>query len=130
MTAYDFVYRDKMIHRERQAEAMGTLIGQRITALRHSRAMSLRTLEKETGISQETLHLIESGTREARLDEIMLIAWALGSTVGAILDENPIRDRVLVNTSADLTHDEVKAVRDRLISFLEMDAYLESHGIR
>ncbi len=109
---------------------MATLIGQRIAALRNSQAVSLRTLERETGIAAKTIHLIESGAREARLDEVMVIAWALGTNVGAILDENPIRDRVLVDTAADLSSDEVKAVRDRLISFLEMDEYLDSHGIR
>lgn len=86
-------------------------------------------LETETGISQDALRLIESGERGARLDEVIAIAWALGLPVGAILDEDPVRERVLVSTTADLSDPEVKNVRDRLIQFLEMDEYLGSHGI-
>lgn len=105
-------------------------IGQRIAALRQSRGKSLGALEVGTGISRKVLRRIELGVRQVRMDEVLAIATALQSPVGSILDENPIRDRVLVTTSADLSDDAVRGVRDQLILFLEMDEYLESHGIR
>jgi transcriptional regulator with XRE-family HTH domain len=105
-------------------------IGQRLAALREGRGTSLHALENQAGISLGVLRRIESGSRQVRMDEVMAIAAALQLPVASILDENPVRDRVLVSTAADLSDHKVKAVRDQLVLFLEMDEYLESHGIR
>ncbi|XAS73654.1 helix-turn-helix transcriptional regulator [Micrococcaceae bacterium Sec5.1] len=108
---------------------MGVNIGERIARRRVEADLSQRHLEGLTGISQSTLQRIESGNRVARMDEIISIAWALGCPVEAILDETPVRDRVLVASRASTSTADAAAVKARLTQFLEIDAYLAMHGI-
>ncbi|MET4902588.1 helix-turn-helix transcriptional regulator [Paenarthrobacter sp. CC6] len=104
-------------------------LGQRIAARRAEAGRTQRDLEAETGISQSTLARIESGLRRPRMDEIISIAWALGCPAEALLAENPVRDRVLVASRANLPTADAAEVKRKLTQFLEMDAYLASHGI-
>ncbi|MHA7295219.1 helix-turn-helix transcriptional regulator [Arthrobacter sp. HLT1-21] len=108
---------------------MAVDVGRRIAERRDEAGMNQRELEVATGISQSTLCRIENGSRPARLDEVISIAWALGCPVEAILDENPVRDRVLVASRANASTADAAAVRLRLTQFLEMDEYLALHGI-
>lgn len=104
-------------------------VGRRIAERRTEAGVSQRELESVTEISQSTLVRIENGTRPARMDEVISIAWALGCPVEAILDENPVRDRVLVASRANASTADASAVKKKLTQFLEMDAYLALHGI-
>jgi transcriptional regulator with XRE-family HTH domain len=108
---------------------MAVDIGHRIAERRSEAGLSQRDLENLTGISQSTLYRIESGSRAARMDDVISIAWALGCPVEAILDENPVRDRVLVASRANTSTADAAAVKRKLTQFLEMDAYLALHGI-
>lgn len=108
---------------------MSVDVGRRIAERRMEAGLSQRDLENLTGISQSTLHRIESGGRPARMDDVISISWALGCPVEAILDENPVRDRVLVASRANTTTADAAAVKKKLTQFLEMDAYLALHGI-
>jgi transcriptional regulator with XRE-family HTH domain len=108
---------------------MAVDVGRRIAERRVEAGLSQRDLENLTGISQSTLHRIESGTRTARMDDVISIAWALGCPVEAILDEYPVRDRVLVASRANTSTADAAAVKKKLTQFLEMDAYLALHGI-
>ncbi|MBG0738892.1 helix-turn-helix transcriptional regulator [Paeniglutamicibacter antarcticus] len=108
---------------------MAVDIGRRIAERRNEAGLNQRDLENLTGISQSTLCRIENGSRAARMDDIISIAWALGCPVEAILDENPVRDRVLVASRANTSTADAAAVKRKLTLFLEMDAYLALHGI-
>ncbi len=108
---------------------MSANVGRRIAERRAEAGLNQRELEALTGISQSTLCRIESGGRPARMDEVISVAWALGCPVEAILDENPVRDRVLVASRANTSTADAAAVKKRLTQFLEMDAYLALHGI-
>jgi hypothetical protein len=79
------------------------------------------------GISQATLSRIESGSRPARMDEVIALAWAIGHRVGNILEEFPLRDRVLVTTCGKVADADADFVKRRLTYFLEVDAYLDLH---
>lgn len=108
---------------------MAVNVGLRIRDRRVEAGLTQRDLENLTGISQPTLYRIESGSREARMDDVISIAWALGCPVEAILDENPVRDRVLMASRANASTADAAAVKRKLTRFLEMDAYLALHGI-
>jgi transcriptional regulator with XRE-family HTH domain len=108
---------------------MSVDVGRRIAERRIEASLSQRDLEDLTGISQSTLYRIESGGRPARMDEVISIAWALGCPVEAILDENPVRDRVLVASRAHTSAADAASIKKKLTQFLEMDAYLALHGI-
>lgn len=108
---------------------MSVDVGRRIAERRIEASLSQRDLENLTGISQSTLYRIESGGRPARMDEVISIAWALGCPAEAILDENPVRDRVLMAGRANTSTADAASVKKKLTQFLEMDAYLALHGI-
>lgn len=108
---------------------MSSTIAERIVRLKERAGMDQRTLRDETGISQPTLSRIISGKREPRMDEVLLLAGALGVGPSELLDENPLEDRVLAaHRATDATVDTAD-VRQKLLSFLQMDEYLELHGI-
>lgn len=108
---------------------MSTTTHERIIRLRERAGLSQRELHAETGISQATLSRIEAGARPARLDEVLLISTAVGCDPSTILDDSPLEDRVLVAHRAQVQGVDASDVRSRLIAFLEMDEYLERHGI-
>lgn len=108
---------------------MSANVGRRIAERREEAGLNQREVEALTGISQSTLCRIENGSRTARMDEVISVAWALGCPVESILDENPVRDRVLVASRANTSTADAAAVKKRLTQFLEMDAYLALHGI-
>jgi transcriptional regulator with XRE-family HTH domain len=104
-------------------------IGHRIRSLREGANLSQRNVVAETGISQTTLSRIENGESLPRVDQAVSLAWALGCPVEMILEDNPIRNRVLCATRANQASADVSAVKENLIFFLEMDAHLAAHGI-
>lgn len=108
---------------------MATAVNKRIAALLERKDLRQRDIAAETGIAQPTLSRISSGKREPRLDEVMLIAAAAGVGIESILDENPLHERVLVSHRASSGAVETEAVRNKLLSYLEMDAYLATHDI-
>ena len=104
-------------------------VGGRIEKLRGEAGLSQRDLSGLAGIPEAALRRIETEGTGARVDYVVCIAWALGCPVEAILDENPVRERVLVSSNADTSTPAAAAVKQRLTQFLEMDAYLSRHGI-
>ncbi|MCQ9163607.1 helix-turn-helix transcriptional regulator [Arthrobacter sp. STN4] len=108
---------------------MSSHVPGRIVALRTQARMSQRQLAAASGVPQSTLSRIESASRQAQLGEIALIAQALGRSLGSILDECPLEDRVLVATRANKPSADAESVKDRLVYFLEMDEFLDHQGI-
>ncbi|MDO4687273.1 MAG: helix-turn-helix transcriptional regulator [Corynebacterium sp.] len=89
--------------------------------------MSQRQLAANTNISQATLNRILSGARPAKMPEIILIAEATGSTT-AQLTGGAVADRVRC-AALSTNGSTMDAMRQRLIHFMELDAYLEDQAI-
>jgi transcriptional regulator with XRE-family HTH domain len=100
-------------------------IAGRITKLREESGMSQRALAAAADVPQTILSRIEAGSRPARIDEVMALAWAMGHSVDAILDEHPLSERVLVAARASMTGADAASVKSRLTYFLEVDAYMD-----
>lgn len=98
-----------------------------IESARTSAGLSQRALADRTGISQATLSRILTGDRTAKMPEIILIADATGCTV-AQLTGHALADRV--QCAARVTEGaSVDSMRQRLLHFMELDAYLDEHAI-
>ncbi|HMS77804.1 helix-turn-helix transcriptional regulator [Gordonia sp. (in: high G+C Gram-positive bacteria)] len=98
-----------------------------IESARTAAGLSQRALADRTGISQSTLNRILSGDRPAKMTEIIEIADAVGCTVPQ-LTGNTVADRVLCAARAS-DGASMATMRQRLLHFLELDAYLDDQGI-
>ena len=97
-----------------------------VSAYRASK-LSQRSLADRTGISQSTLSRILSGQRTAKLPEIILIAEATGHTV-AELTNTSIANRLQCAARAT-NNSGMESMREKLLHFFELDAYLEDQAI-
>ena len=90
--------------------------------------ISQRTAASTTGISQSTLHRILSGTRPAKMNELLALATASGCTVAELTNSSQVAQRAqcAARSANGATMDHMRA---RLLHFLELDAYLEDQGI-
>lgn len=98
-------------------------IGARIERARAAAGLSQRALADATGISQSTLSRIISGDRVAKMPELVAIAWETGHTVAQLTGIGSVAERV--QCAACATND----MRQTLLSFLELDAYLDDQAI-
>src|SRR6478672_1584691 len=107
---------------------MATETGSRVAAACATAGLSQRALADETGISQSTLSRIISGDREAKLPELVAIAWATGRTLPELTGTSTVAQRV--ECAARATNGSpMEAMRAQLLQYLELDAYLEDQGI-
>lgn len=98
-----------------------------IDRARRAAGLSQRTLAERTNISQATLSRIINGERTPTMPEIILIADATGCTV-AQLTGTDLANRVQY-AARTTRSSSATAMRERLLHFLEIDAYLEDQGI-
>jgi len=103
-------------------------VGARIARLRDTADLSQRALEHKTGISQATLSRIEGGSRAPKMNEVISIAWALGSSVSELTGHSAVRDRVECMARAS-DHASTDLMCQELAHYLELDAYLEDQAI-
>lgn len=87
-----------------------------------------RDLEAETGISQSTLHRIETGVRPPKMNELISIADALGVRLSELTGNSPVVDRLVCSARTTSTA-SMAAMRAELTHFFELDAYLDEQGI-
>lgn len=107
---------------------VGVGIGARIERARKAAGLSQRTLAGITGISQATLSRIIAGDRPAKMPEVLAIAWATGHTVTELTGTGSVADRV--ECAARATNSaNMDSMRQELVHFLELDAYLDDQGI-
>lgn len=104
-----------------------TTTAQRIAAARSEASLSQRELADRTGIPQATICRIEKG-RPAKMNEILLMASALGTGVAELTGHSDIRDRVECAARAS-DGSAMTSMKAELLRFLELDAYLENQGI-
>lgn len=89
--------------------------------------ISQRGLAERTGISQATLSRILSGDRAAKMTEIIQIADATGCAV-AQLTGSAVAARVECAARSS-NGASMATMRQRLLHFVELDAYLDDHGV-
>jgi transcriptional regulator with XRE-family HTH domain len=90
--------------------------------------ISQRDLAKATDISQPTLSRIMSGHRTAKMNEVLAIANATGCTVAELTNSSTVAGRV--QCAARCTNGAtMQQMREALLHFLELDAYLDDQGI-
>lgn len=89
---------------------------------------SQRQLADKAGISQPTLSRIIADTRPAKANELVAIAMATGCTLAQLTGASDIADRV--QCAARATNGaNMEQMREQLLHFIELDAYLEDQGI-
>lgn len=98
-----------------------------IESARASAGLSQRALADKTGISQATLNRVLTGERSAKMTEIILIADATGCTI-AQLTGSAVAQRVQCAARAT-NGSSMEAMRQRLLHFMELDAYLDDQAI-
>ena len=103
-------------------------MGANISQARELAGLSQRALSRATGISQTGLSRMESGALTPKMNEILSLAWATGSTVAEITGRSAVRDRVECAARATDGSD-MAAMRRELTHYLELDAYLEDQAI-
>lgn len=81
------------------AEADALTIGRRIRQLRTQRGMTLEELSVAVDRAPSQLSMIENGKREPRLTLLRAIARALGSSVDALLEAEPLDARASLEIS-------------------------------
>lgn len=102
--------------------------GPRIRAARERRGWKQRPLAEASGLSQPTISRLEAQQgRAASIPELIKIAAALGTTLGDLTGESPVRNRLVyaARTDDDAAAEEMK---ERLAFYLEMDAYFDELG--
>lgn len=104
-----------------------TQLGKAIESARQAAGLSQRALQDRTGISQSTLSRMLAGNRPAKMTEIILIADATGCTV-AQLTGTAVADRVQCAARAT-NGSAMDSMRQRLLHFIELDAYLDDQAI-
>lgn len=106
-------------------ETEAASLGKRIQRLRTKANLTQRQLREATGLSQTTIHRIETGEKAARIDELLSIAWAVGCPISHLLRNSAIRERATF--AARVSEDEapLEAVADDLFLMLELDEHLD-----
>jgi transcriptional regulator with XRE-family HTH domain len=106
----------------------GSASSDRIVAAREAADLTQRQLAARSGIAQATLSRIEQGSRPAKMNEVLVLAWALGCPASELMGPSPVRERLeCVARATD--HSSMETMRRELSHYLELDAYLENQGI-
>lgn len=64
-------------------------LGRHIARQRHAAGLTVDTVAERTGLNRKTVMHIESAYRNPTLATLLLIADALGTSVGRLLDDGP-----------------------------------------
>lgn len=99
-----------------------------ITRAMTAAGLSQRDLAQVTDISQSTLCRIMTGKRTVKMNELVAIAHATGSTVSELANSSTLADRVQY-AARSTNGATMQEMRERLLHFLELDAYLDDQGI-
>ena len=86
-----------------------------------------RGLAEATGISQPTINRILRGERAPKLNELIALADALGSTLSELTGDSPVAAR-LVSSARATVDGATAAMHAELTHYFELDAFLRDHG--
>lgn len=102
-------------------------IGQRIAAARESVGLSQRDLVRYSGLSQPTIHRIETGLRTASLIELSVLADACGVLTTDLLGTNRLGDEVAC--AGRTTDAGSRELADYLVSAIGISRRLDELGV-
>ena len=88
-------------HLDEDGDADALTIGRRIRQLRGQRGMTLEELATAVGRAPSQLSMIENGKREPKLTLLRAIAKALGSSLDALLEAEPLDERAALEISLE-----------------------------
>jgi transcriptional regulator with XRE-family HTH domain len=103
--------------------------GERIARAREASGLSQRALARTTGIAQSRLSRIENDDLDPKMNEVLSLAWATGSTVAELTGHSVVGERLQCAARASDSA-SMDAMRRELTHYLELDAYLEDQAIR
>jgi Zn-dependent peptidase ImmA (M78 family)/transcriptional regulator with XRE-family HTH domain len=103
-------------------------VGARVRAARTRAGLSQRDVVSRSGMSQSTLHRLETGTRiSATLTEFDQLAQALSVGVDELLYGSPVENRVLAAARVGSgTSGDVRSALDQAIELLKLDDRLDA----
>lgn len=81
------------------------------------------------GISQPTYSRIESGVRALKGDELVLLADLFGVRAATITGMPQLRERARCAARTDGSSAPMDTMRERLVAYLELDAYLTDQAV-
>lgn len=87
------------LHDDQEVDSL--TIGRRIRQLRTARGMTLDELATAVDRAPSQLSMIENGRREPKLTQLRAIARALGSSIDALLESEPLDERATLEISLE-----------------------------
>ncbi|WP_440480680.1 helix-turn-helix domain-containing protein [Rhodococcus qingshengii] len=90
--------------------------------------MSRRELAVKAGISQPAPSEIIADTLPAKANELLAIATATGCTLTELTSTPTMADRVQYASTPN-SGENRRRMREQLLHFMELDAYLDDQGI-
>lgn len=109
-------------------EVIQVSVSANVVQARQAAGLSQRDLIERTGLSQSVISRIETGARGPKMDELIALAGATGSTLAEITGDSPVRQRLLCAARAD-QGSGMHLARRELTFYLELDAYLDDQGV-
>ncbi|HEY2578943.1 MAG TPA: XRE family transcriptional regulator [Streptosporangiaceae bacterium] len=105
-----------------------TAVGARVRAARERAGLSQRNVESEAGVSQSTLHRVETGKRtNATLADFDRLAQALGVGLDELLYGSAVEARVLgAARTSGCTDGAVRTALEQGIELLKLDDWLDA----
>ncbi len=104
-------------------------LGRRLRLARQAAGVSQEEAQLAIGVSQPTYSRIESGTRELRADELILLADRFGIRTAALIGLEDVRSRAKTAARTNDPNSAMVAMQERLYAYLELDQYLTDQGI-
>lgn len=104
-------------------------LGRRVREVRELAKVSQGDAAAAIGVSQPTYSRIETGDRPLKGYELVQLADRFGVRAGAISGLAPVASRARYVARTDGSATSMNSMRDRLYSYLELDAFLTDQGI-
>ena len=103
----------------------GSVVGRNVRRLRERRGLSLADLGTRAGVSKTTVHDLEGGSANPRLETLYAVATALSVGLGDLLTppEEDLPDWVVRAEEGPMVHGE--AVDARLVGRIEVEGHIE-----
>ena len=105
-----------------------TTLAARLREARERAGVTQHEARAAIGVSQATYSRIENGERPLKGHELIQLADRFGMRVAAITNLPEVRERARFAARTDGTTAPMNAMRDKLISYLELDSYLTEQG--
>lgn len=102
-------------------------VGRRVRAARARAGLSQREVEARVGVSQSTLHRVETGMRTSvTLADFDQLAQVLDTGLDELLYGSPVQDRILAAArTAECAEDDLQTALEQAIELLKLDDRLD-----